>query len=227
MKCNPLIFIPSVKNIQTVWDSWDKLLYDKFVSRGRREIPAYKAGVDYFKKHKQYTHFVICPDDLVIATDSFNILKRDIEEYGYNNICGVSNVDEDSPDYYCCKPYGLNPATKGRNFTNEDKQQLTDNIIQVGFTGYSCQFLDRDLTEKLSFTGACNNDEGCLDLRMALEMNKMEIPMLVDFDANFWHMRKHSRKQAYEWVRDTTHTPDEGYTITYKAGGVFSDNKTF
>ena len=226
MTFNPLIFCPSIKNIQTVWDSWDILPYDKFVSRGRKEIPAYKAGTDYFEKHKEYTHFVICPDDLVIPLDSFNILKRDLEEYDFTNICGISNVDEDRPDYYCCKPYGLNPATKGKNFTKDDKEILIDNIIQVGFTGYSCQFLDRDLVDELSFTGACNNDEGCLDLRMVLEMNKMDIPMLVDFDAYFWHMRNDSRVSALKWVKGP-HYEGEGYTITVKAGGVFRDGKTF
>ena len=222
-----MVFCPSVKNIQTVWDSWDKLPCAKFVSRGRREIPAYKAGVDYFKKHKQYTHFVICPDDLVIHFHSFNKLVKDIEEYGYSNICGISNLDEDRPNLYCCKPYGLNPATKGKNFDFEDKKILIDNIIQVGFTGYSCQFLERDLVDKLSFSGACNDDKGCLDLQMALEMNKLKIPMMVDFTAEFWHMRNHSHKQAFDWVNGHTHKHDEGYDITVMSGGVFRDGNIF
>ncbi len=182
--------------------------------------------MEYFKKHKEYTHFVICPDDLVINSNSFNLLCRDIEEHDFSNICGISNIDEERPDYYCCKPLGLNPKTKGRNFTKEDKDELTDSIVQVGFTGYSCQFLERDLVEQLSFTGACNKDQGCLDLQMALEMSELKLPMMVDFNADFWHMRTHSRKQAYDWVKGTHH-PDEGYIKIIHKDAVYHDSKTY
>ena len=212
--------MPSVRNIPEVIKSWNGLSYDKYIVKMKLEDIAYKDGRDYFLEHKEYTHLVICPDDLVLYYDAFMNLVRDIEEYKFTNICGISNLDEDRPDLYCCKPLDISVETKNHNCDKEFADKLDDKIIQVGFTGFSCQFLERKLVEKLSFGGGCNNGKGCMDFQMAYELNKLKVPMLVDFDSYFWHMRMAQLQKVKEW-KSKPH--DEGYSVLCKSGSVYDE----
>ncbi len=212
---NPLLFCPSVRNIPEVIKSWNGISYDKYIVKMKPEPEAYKDGRDFFLEHKEYTHPVICPDDLVIYYDPFMKLVRETEEYNFSNLCGISNLDEDRPDLYCCKPLGMSPKTKGHNIDKEYADKLKGKIIQVGFTGFSCQFLDRELVKKLSFTGLDNTPNN-LDQQMANELNELHVPMIVDFDAYFWHMRKAQLANVKEWKNNPV--KPKGYNILVKAG---------
>lgn len=200
MELNPLLFCPSVRNIGKVRKSWQDIPYDKYVVRYKLEDNAYSDGRDTFLDNKKYTHLVICPDDLVIDYDSFMILKRDVEEYDFNNIAGVANLDESQPDVYSCKAVGIDPTSKEKGSYLE-KSHFIDihEPCMVGFTGFACQWIERSLVEQLSFTGGCNNGKGCMDLQFTREMDKLGIGQIINPDAFFYHMRNAQHLQVRKW----------------------------
>ena len=203
---NPLIFVPSIRTIKKVWESIDKLPYDKFIVKNHLETTAYQLGHNFFLKHDEYTHIVICPDDLVIDTVNFDMLKSDIIKHGFNNLSGVCVVDEinvdDSNVMYACVPKGADWHEWFRKVKTRNRHQLLPKtIFQAGFTGYACQFINRELAGKLSFTGALDNKKTALDRQMAIEMNELNIPMMVQPNAIFRHMNRNQRKEMMKFVR--------------------------
>jgi hypothetical protein len=222
----PLLFIPSVREIPEVIDSWNALPYDKFIVKYRLEKEAYQNGKNFFLNHEEYTHLVICPDDLVLHYDAFEMLKRDVEEHDFLNLCGVSFVDEDS-SAYCCKPMGVDitKSTKESYYQKtgtkgiKDNQILPNEIFDVSFTGFTCQWISRDLMEKLSFDGGCNDGKGCMDLQFAYDMKG--IPMLVEPNAYFTHLRNRCKNEVKEWLVNGDHT---GYSVYLKNGEEYKIN---
>lgn len=197
MEINPLLFCPSVRNIGEVRQSWADIPHDKYIVRMKLEDEAYRDGRDMFLDNKEYTHLVICPDDLIIDYESFMILKEDVKKYNFCNIAGVANIDESQPDVYSCKAVGVDPTTKEAGSYLE-KGDFTG-ITAVGFTGFACQWIERSLVEQLTFTGACNGGRGCMDLQFTNEMDKLSIDQMVDFSAFFYHMRNAQHLKVRKW----------------------------
>lgn len=216
MIINPLVFIPSVRQIPRVMESWGDIPYDKFLVRMMLEPRAYKTGREFFIDHEEYTHIVIAPDDMVIDYDSFMRLKNDVIEYGFSNISGLANLGQNDPDIYSCKPVGvpLGQNTKGSYY---EKHNLPDSIFEVGFTGFACQWIERKLVEKLSFTGWCNGGKGCMDAQFSKELSDMGIPQLVDPDTYFPHLRNEQYDEVRAW-KNAAHEPDEGWTEFIRYG---------
>ena len=214
---NPLLFVPSVRKINAVRESWEALPYDKFIVRMMLEPRAYKTGRDFFLENKKYTHIVIAPDDMVVDYDSFMTLLREVDEYEFSNIAGIANLDESNFDVYSCKPLGTDPTS--RNYgTYYMKETLPKNkVISVGFTGFACQFIERELVEKLSFKGGCNNEMGCMDLQFTRELESMRIPQLVHTGTFFPHYRMEQYDKVIAW-KNRGHEPDEGYTVFFEGG---------
>ena len=213
----PLLFMPSPRSIPDVTNSWQYLPYDKYIVKNRLEKQAYQNGRDFFMDHDEYTHLVICPDDIIVDYDSMEILRRDVEEYEFNNICGVGMVDEESTAF-CCKPLGTPfDATGVGSYYYKINDKLRDNcevipneITQVGFTGFMIQWLDRELVKKLSFEGGCEDGKGCMDIKMSEEMEKLEIPYIIEPHAFFTHLRFEQKRELKKWLKNGDH---KGYTV--------------
>lgn len=210
---NPLIFVPSVRKIPMVIDSWKKIPHDKLIVRMMLEPRAYKNGRDYFLEHEEYTHIVIAPDDMVLDYDSFMTLKRDVEEYDLSNLAGIANLGQDDPDIYSCKPTGvpLGQNTKGSYY---EKGMIPNHIFEVGFTGFACQWIERELVEKLSFTGWCNGGMGCMDAQFSKELDEMGMLQLVHPDTYFPHLRNEQYNEVRAW-KNRAHTDNEGYMLIF------------
>lgn len=185
----------------------------------RLEVDAYQTLRNYFLEHKEYTHLVICPDDLVIDYDSFMILKRDVEEYDFSNLAGIANIDESQPNVYCCKPLGIDITqnSKGSFYT---KDTIPEEVFEAGFTGFACQWINRELMEKLSFTGGCNNGEGCMDFKFTEEIGE---PQMVEPRAFFYHMRCAQIEQVKKWKNQDINTRKPGFNILQKAGEKYNE----
>ena len=213
---NPLIFVPSVREIPEVIESWEKIPFDKLIVRMMLEPRAYKLGRDYFLDN-DYTHIVIAPDDMVIDYDSFMTLLYDVEEYQLSNLAGISNLDQSDIDVYSCKPLGTDPRSK-EDGTYYTKKTIPDGIIEVGFTGFACQFIERELVKKLSFTGGCNNGMGCMDLQFTNELKDIGISQFVETNTFFLHLRNTQYQKVRAWKNRGDHTDDEGYTVLIRKG---------
>jgi hypothetical protein len=214
---NPLIFVPSVRNIPQVIEALNALPYDKFITRLMLEHDAYKTGRDFFLEHKEYTHIVICPDDLVINYDSFMELLRAVDDYKLTNLSGIANLDETNMNIFSCKPLGTDPTSKSAG-TYYTRQTLPSELfIEVGFTGFACQFIERELVENLSFKGGCNVGRGCMDLQFTNELKEMGKPQIVYTDSFFEHLRLLQIKEVTAW-KNKAHDKNEESTIFVKKG---------
>ena len=208
-----MLFCPSPRDIEPVKESWKKIPFDKFVVKNKLEETAYREGKQFFLDHTEYTHLVVCPDDLEIDYESFCVLFHDVNTQGYPTIAGISNIDETQPDTYCCKPLGLDysadkpDATKGTFY--ETNTLPNECIFEVGDAAFTCQWISRGLMKKLSFSGI---NGGYMDWKFSKECHKLGIPQMVDKRATFYHRRFEQKKQLMEWLKGP-HPPDEGHSF--------------
>ena len=208
--------MPSPRDIEEVYDSWSNLPYDKYVVKNYLEKPAYQIGRDFFLENEEYTHIVICPDDIIIDYHAFELLKNTIQKNNISNLCGVAMVDETS-NAYACKPLGIPyDSMAGGSYYYRDKQRdypllPVNKVIEVGYTGFMIQFLERELVEKLSFEGGCEKGEGCMDLKQSQEMDGLDERYFVHTGAFFTHLRRVQYEETKEWIKNGEHT--KGYTV--------------
>jgi hypothetical protein len=187
----PLIFIPKVRDIPEVMDSYKKLEYDKLVIENHAEVEAYQMAKKYCQLG-DYTHLVLCPDDLVIDYNSFMLLKDDIEKHFITNIAGICNFSERGSTKLACRGYD------GQWLYEDD---LPEDIFSSTFTGFACQWISADILDGLSFTGNCTGGRGCLDSVFAQEIINSGDTLWVDPKARFKHLSNTQRQELREWKK--------------------------
>jgi len=219
---NPMIFIPSPRDIPDVMKWWPKMPHDKFIVKYKNQPTAYKEGKEYFLEHEQYTHFIICPDDLEVPPAKLKILINDVKCSGYRTISGFSNIDETQLETYCFQPLGLDLTTdhpsvnKGSWYMENEKpiKPKDVDILQVGHSGFSCQVIERDLLDKVSWIGASGNGWHNFDWQFSKDCHKLGVPIYVDLRVKMYHRRKEQYHQA-KAVKNKAF-PKEGYSFLLK-----------
>ena len=73
-KINPLLCCPSPRDIREVYEALRETGYDRLYAKYYPEKTAYNLLRDYFLDHTEYTHLVICPDDLIIKKEHIDSL---------------------------------------------------------------------------------------------------------------------------------------------------------
>jgi len=189
--------MPSPRNISDVKKWWPKLPYDKFIVEKKLQLPAYTDAKNYFLDHEEYTHLVVCPDDLEVTPTNLEILLNDVKCSGYRTIAGICNIDESQPDTYAIQPLGTDLTSdhpqvdKGSWYMKNEKPILPDvKILQVGHCGFSCQFIERELLEKVKWRGASNGGNANFDWQFSKDCHELNIPIFVDTTVKLWHRRK-------------------------------------
>ena len=201
---NPLIFIPSPRDIPDVMKWWPKIPYDKFIVKYKPQLVAYMEGRAYFKIHPEYTHFIICPDDLEVPPDKLEILIDDVKCSGYRTIAGYCNIDESQPETYAIQPMGLDytrdhpMVRKGSWYMKDEKPILPKgvDIIQVGHAGFPCQVIERELFMKVKWVGFSGNFMQNFDWQFSKDCHELKVPIYVDLRVKLWHRRAEQYHQA-------------------------------
>jgi len=225
MIVNPLLFMPSPRDIPDVIKWWDKIPYDKIIEKYRMPLDAYTRAKNFFLENKQYTHFVICPDDLEVTPDAIEQLIDDVEFYNYDVIAGMCNIDEEQPDTYAIQPIHSQDFTQdhpnvtfGSWYMKDKKPILPDkDIIEVGFAGFPCEMISRRIMNQVTMEGAANDKESNFDWQFTRECYKLKIPIMVDTRVNLYHRRKEQYLEAKAFKNRAIHI-DEGRSILLKAG---------
>ncbi len=220
MKIKPLIFIPSPRDIPEVKRLWHIIPFDKFIVKYKPHLEAYNLGTEFFRRNTKYTHFIVCADDLEVTPEAINHLLNDIKKFEYETICGICNVDEVSKDTYVVQPLGCDYSRKGPLTTfeawyhKEDKPKLPDeDIIEVGYAGFPCQIVSRNLFEKVSWKGATG--QGNFDWQFAKDCYGLGVPIMCDTRVKLYHRRQqqYDRVNAYK----TGDGFPEGYSFLLKS----------
>lgn len=145
--------------------------------------------MDYFDRHKEYTHIAIAPDDLLVKREHYEALVKTLEKEDYPVLGGVCNVDMIHEDHMALtiksKPHvirgirregGINGYTWVLSREIEDKE-----IIEVNFAGMPFLFIRRDIVEQIPLTGDTPYDPNPLE--------RAKIPR--SFDCAFcWNCRE-------------------------------------
>lgn len=205
----PLLFMPSPRDIPSVKKLWHVLPYDKFIVKYKRQLEAYTEGKEFFMNNLEYTHFVLCPDDLEVHPIDLEILLKNIAEHEYETISGICNIDESQENTFAIHPLGVNielekpPVQKGQYFMLNEKPFLPQNqIIQVGATGFPCQIISRDLMSKISWKGATNGGLGNFDWQFSKDCTKLGVPIMANTEVYMYHRRFEQSERVMEFVRN-------------------------
>lgn len=209
-----LIFCPSPRDIPEFTEAINSINADKLIVKylSYHDEP-YPQARKFFLQHKQYTHFAICPDDLIVTPEGVEQLIKDAETRDF--IAGMCNVDLTDLDVLAMTYNLPSKERAGRRFVWYRKEDLEfrDSIISVGWCGTPFAIFSRKLIEKLHFLGDQRWNDGAsktesFDIGIATDLKSMNIQEMVDTRVFFHHMRfggesKVGIKQPYMlWIHD-------------------------
>lgn len=189
--------MPSPRDIDEVLNAWRNLPEDQLHVKYFKEYDAYQQIRKFFLGHPEYTHLVLCPDDLVIMESDLQILKDDLTQFDFPVVSGMSNVNLDKPDMMNIMIGSIPSKTqKSREPFSWNKFSDFESVITpVLFSGFPCMVIRRDVVEKIDFDsegkieGNDPNSVGNLDIIFCHNCNDEKIPIHVDKRARMLHLR--------------------------------------
>lgn len=218
VKFNPLLVSPSPRDIKEVLEAHRLLPYNMLYAKYFTERNAYPLLRDYFLKHKEYTHMIICPDDLLITPNDIETLKSDILQDDYPILSGICNVDLDvTKNFWSITeniPHPVRPLQpkegerkwgwRWYSWYNDSKisqeQALQKrSIIQVWHSGFALQSLRRDVVESIEFVtdseanGIENWESAGTDIMFSNSCSLTGIPIFADPRIRMLHLRKYGK----------------------------------
>ena len=195
MEVNPLLAVPSPRDIKCVEKCLDSVKYDKLYAKYLEEIVAYTEIRREFLKRTEYTHLVICPDDMLVSSQKIDMLVQDLKEFDFPVLSGWSNnlgrgrgseiasISKNVPD---------RKTPRYESYKDEEVRQIKDRFIKVGFSGFPCLFIRRDIVKRIPFSGLDCGSGGLIrgiDVGFANSCKELEIPIVVDTKVHFIHLK--------------------------------------
>ena len=214
MNFNPLIGYWHSVDLQQVKDGLNSIPCDKYqVSYFDYPHPHRKVEA-YFREHKQYTHLILIPNDLVYDITNFEKTKKVILEMDYPVLCGLCNVDLGKhKDFYnvCFKLPELPYVNRRYRWLAESqrKELLSKNhrFVKVGFAGFPATCVRRDVFDKVKiniFNDNLKTDEVPIweskggysnDLIFCHNLQDVGIETICDLENTMLHFRYTGQKQ--------------------------------
>lgn len=158
MRIKPLIASPSPRDIPQVREALGFLSHvDKLLVKYLPEREAYTIIRSYFLEHEQYTHLIICPDDLVVSVKTHQQLQFDLEENRHIRVLsGVCNINSE-PAYAgkvnAVRSHRINPIRDQRKYDwlYENDYDPQRPIIPILFAGFAYMWIEREVVERVPF----------------------------------------------------------------------------
>ena len=159
MKINPLICYWRPKDLPKVLENLDKINCDKMYLNYFPYPQNYVLSRDYFLEHKEYTHYVALPNDLVLTKEVFEKMCKTLEEFYYPVLSGCCNVDFKGKwagmVNVCLKLPKLAYSERiYRWLAESQRKELISRgvrIMMFDFAGFPAMFIRRDVLEKIPF----------------------------------------------------------------------------
>lgn len=204
----PIIALPSPRKVDIVIETHEKELKDiphlwvKYIW----EKEAYAIIRDYFLKHNEYTHLIICPDDLIVKREHYDALVTTLEKEDYPVFSGICNKSMIAGDLMaiCIDELPNVNRRKGRRFHLASYREMPKGIIQVKFAGFPFMFIRRDIVEKIEFESDRKWNpyrrvvrELGFDLPFCHNCNELGIPIYVDSRVVMLHLLGASLSEPY------------------------------
>lgn len=218
---NPLIAIPSPRTIPEVVQALGQVNkdYDLLWLKDMPEYMAYQImRKQFLDHHENYTHLVICPDDLLIEKDKLQILFDDYDKCldpseRYNTVMsGYCNVDHgENAQYANITIDPVSPFRNGRTYNwktlyelkhykqirdqypkvNDHKKKY---LINVKFAGFPLFVIPRKLVEQIPFrndspTGEFDSCGCCVDVMFCYDAHQKGYEIYVDSRVGLNHLK--------------------------------------
>lgn len=227
---NPLIALPSPRDLPTIKEAIDRINeYDKLWVKYSPEHITYPIIREQFLKHTEYTHLVICPDDLLIDDkNKLELLLKDARQLGDQVIVsGYCNVDtSENSKYANVTQYDVSNARQGRTYQWFTLRQLEENktedfLIEVKFSGFALMVIPRQAIEQIPFrndssTGQFDYLGCCVDVMFCNDAISKGYKIYVDTRVRLQHL-KHSDTYTSEILqRHAKQEKDWKYYFEYK-----------
>ena len=214
---NPLIVHPSPRDIDIVQEALESISFiDRLIVKYYRpEYLAYEFIQDYFLKHKEYTHLIIWPDDLVVQKKHVMRLVLDLFEKPYKVIGGICQIDNDwysDKMIISLKPLHPTRGDRFRYFESFDDYYQKDYetggwgellplyqdkpIIRTYWQGFPLMAIERSVLNEItfrndsSFNNLPKNEGCCLDDVFCYDCSMEDIPMHTDLRIRMHHLKK-------------------------------------
>ena len=198
---NPLIITGSIRdfNVCAYWreqiDFYDRLEFKNYWFQD-----LYPFARNYFLEHDEYTHYVICAEDVIVTPDMVSLLIDDVRDHDFPVIGAVLNVDF-AHDHAAISFRDLRKIVvrsrevyKHPSFKDLTLSKYGFPFVEVTFQGNALVSFRRDVVEKMTFKPyrfiqdslrrnyfGCNEPFGIMyDLRMCNEIRNMGIRIVVD-----------------------------------------------
>jgi hypothetical protein len=199
-----LIGIPSPRDLPNFTLAINTIPHDKIWAKyiGYKDDP-YGQLKKFFMEHTEYSHFAICPDDLIPNTRGVAQLWEDAQKFEYvSGLCNV-NLEDLAPkrrDHWQVAVTSNLPTLARRTrkylwMSWGRVQKLGDPIAEVQWTGTPFAIISRRVMGLLSFTGdmrANNTDKPtAYDVGICHELQTLGIPIRVDTRVFFPHWREY------------------------------------
>ncbi len=209
MKIKPLLICPSPRDIKEVYDELKLTGYDRLYAKYYPEKTAYSLLRNWFIDHEEYTHLIICPDDLIIKKEHIDKLIADLEKTDYACLSGVCNVDQgknkDLLNITFNLPHPVRTVPeKGQigwrhyHWVHKDEKFKQD-ILPFLFSGFAAMIIRRDLMMKVKFTddavqnGTPELTTGAIDVMFSNICAILKIPQMVDTTVRMEHLKGKER----------------------------------
>jgi hypothetical protein len=193
LQLRPLLIIPSPRDIPIVKEHIDQLRIDKLWLKYYPELEAYKLGREYFLDN-DYTHLILCPDDLIVKRYDLARLIYDINRFNFACVSGLCNVDSKDPKtiYNITELENLPDANPGKRryiWITEAIIKARHSIepFRVGYAGFPLMAISKHVANKIPF----RNDGGCcIDVMFCWDCAQNNIPIFVDPKINMLHLKR-------------------------------------
>jgi len=189
-----LIFIPSPRDDPEFEECVAKLPHDKiwFKYHPYYKEPYNKARA-FFLAHPEYSHFAICPDDLMVTPEGVEKLWKEAQTRDV--IMGICNVGvtEETKDILAHTKNLPSLERDGRKYEFYRKNEVDGSIIKVKWCGTPFAIFTRRTIKKFGFNGDRAFDSNgwgfSFDVGIAHDLHKRKIPLYVDTSVYFHHKR--------------------------------------
>lgn len=160
--------------------------------------------MDFFSKHKEFTHIVVSPDDLVVKREHYEALVKTLEKNvdKYPVFGAVCNINTSTPKTLnICIDHSPHVIRRLRRYIWADADTVQEGIIKVKFAGMPFMFIRRDILQQIPILGDTRFDiitkhkePKSFDCPFCWECNKKEIPIHVDTRIKLLHLRGEEAK---------------------------------
>lgn len=192
-----LIFSPSPRDIPEFIAALKQINHDKLIVKYVHYADdPYNQALEFFLDHKEYSHFAICPDDLIVTRPGVEQLWKDAQE-GHDYISAMCNRDMDNMDLLAMTfniPAGNRVDREYQWYYTKDINPEKYPIIRVGWSGTPFCIMPRKVMEKISFPGDIEWNPGVestesYDIQLGVNFHDMGLAEMVDTRVFFKHLR--------------------------------------